>query len=152
MGFNYMIMKKISLLIIVLLSLSSYSQDTPGNLQFNKIINYTVSETIWGSNGGAAPQTFSTPIEVPNGKVWKITAINVAKYNGVKREACVQCGVEINGLLMFLSFHSQNGQNSNINNDSSFWLDSGSKTVRMFSNQNSEYHLSISAIEFNIID
>jgi hypothetical protein len=64
----------------------------------------------------------------------------------------VQCGIEINGLLMFLSFHSQNGQNSNINNDSSFWLDSGSKTVRMFSNQNSQYHLSISAIEFNMID
>lgn len=152
MGSNYMIMKKISLFIIVLLSLNSYSQDTPGNLQFNKIINYTVSEQIWGSNGGDAAQTFSTPIEVPNGKVWKITAINVTKYNGVLREACVQCGVEINGLLMFLSFHNQNGQNSNTNNDSSFWLDSGSKTVRIFGNQNSQYYLSISAIEFNIID
>ena len=138
-------MKKISLLIIVLSSLSSFSQDTPGNLQFNRIIN--LYQDVYCGGAGV---NFASDIVIPDGKIWKITSVNLAKNNSNMHEIPSLASVSIAGLVVFLA--NRAADNSADINNGVWWFNSGTKTVQLHVNQNGSYRLSFSAIEFNIVD
>lgn len=138
-------MKKLSFFILVLFSSFSLAQDTPGNLQFNRIIN--VYQDV--SCGGAGVN-FASDMVIPDGKIWKITSVNLVKNNSNMHEIPSQGSVSIAGLVVFLGSSGANNS-ANINNGV-WWFNSGTKTVQLHVNQNGSYRLSYSAIEFNIVD
>ena len=138
-------MKKLSFFILALFSSYSLAQDTPGNLQFNRIIN--VYQDV--SCGGAGVN-FASDIVIPDGKVWKITSVNLVKNNSNMHEIPSLGSVSIAGLVVFLANLAADNS-ANINNGV-WWFNSGTKTVQLHVNQNGSYRLSYSAIEFNIVD
>lgn len=138
-------MKKLSFFILALFSSYSLAQDTPGNLQFNRIINVYQNVSCQG-----AGVNFASDIVIPDGKVWKITNINIVKNNSYMHEMPSGASVSIAGLVVFLGASGTNNS-ANINNGV-WWFNSGTKTVQLHVNSNGSYRLSYSAIEFNIVD
>jgi len=138
-------MKKLSFFILALFSSYSLAQDTPGNLQFNRIINVYQNVSCQGAGVNLA-----SDIVIPDGKVWKITNINIVKNNSNMHEMPSQASVSIAGLVVFLGA-SATDNSANINNGV-WWFNSGTKTVYLHVNSNGSYRLSYSAIEFNIVD
>ena len=155
MGFNFLIMKKISLLIIVLSSLSSYSQDTPGNLQFNRIVNFS---QVYVNDGNNSLDHNAATFVVPEGKVWKINNFTIVKLN---KEICY-CSAFIRdssssdlwGINVFVSNGENAGGDVRLGNLSSLttWLNSGTKIITYATNTPGSHNLSYTAIEFNIVD
>ena len=141
-------MKKILFFILVLFSSYSLAQDTPGNLQFNRIVNFSDVYV----EGQSDIRTFT----VPDGKVWKITNFTMIK---LAREICFcaafikdQDSNEQYGINAFISNGEQTNTEEGNLNSLTIWLNSGTKDIK-FSVQNmGSYNVSYSAIEFNIVD
>lgn len=67
-------MKRVSLFLsFALFSLAAFAQ---GNLQFNQVINFTITTPTGAGNGSGNVQ--SVTVTVPAGKVWKIESANVS--------------------------------------------------------------------------
>ena len=143
-----MIVKKITLIIIALFSISSYAQDTPGNLQFNRIVNFSDVYMTSGSD----TRTFT----VPDGKVWKIMNFTMIKLS---REICFcaafikdQDSNEQYGINAFISNGEQSNNEEGTINSLIIWLNSGTKIIKFSVQNTGSYNVSYSAIEFNIVD
>lgn len=139
-------MKKLSFFVLVLFSSFSLAQDTPGNLQFNRIVNYS---HVYDR---AADSDLTTFI-VPDGKVWKVTSITMVKPS---IEIC-DCAIYIKdadsgeqyGINAYASNNYSDGKNLS---SLTFWLNSGTKIMKTSALHNGSYNISYSAIEFNIVD
>jgi len=66
---------KIFFLIILFIGIISNAQDTPGNLQFNRVVNFSGSQAVTPS-----AKVFNS-FTIPDGKVWKIQSIGLASYS-----------------------------------------------------------------------
>jgi hypothetical protein len=150
-------MKK-EFLIILFIGIISFAQDTPGNLQFNRVVNFSETVTIYtGSSSGGFPSenkyTTITPITVPDGKVLKITSLTVAKYYelGTIKELneCGQCAASIGGVTAFT--HQTSGYTTN-NKLFPLWFNSGEKEFLVFNPNGGKVIVSFTGIEFNIVN
>lgn len=133
-------MKKSILILLFFITLDARAQ---GNLQFNRVVNFSVSQTV----GADTLITFQT-FQVPAGKVWKIENVNV----GQKRlsgypEACEYCTATFNEIIAFMR------QNQVTDAIFPIWLSEGSYNFKIgsYPSPSRLISASYSAIEFNVI-
>ena len=137
-------MKKSILILLFFITLGAKAQ---GNLQFNRVINYTIPSQTVDYTG-----IIQTTVTVPANKVWKIEA---ASYNGAGSPGW---SLILDNYLLF-SYTRDSGGGLNYYQDIHFpiWLPSGTYNLK------AQYYwvtgfqsypfigASISIIEFNII-
>ena len=130
--------KKVISILTLSLSLHILAQDTPGNLQFNRVVNFSeiVTVNVGSSSGGFPPEnrySILTPIKIDDGKVLKITSLTVASYYelGTIKEIveCGECAASIGGITAFT--HQTSGYTTN-NKLFPLWLNSGEKEFLVF--------------------
>ena len=132
-------MKNILLILAIAFSSASFGQ---GNLQFNQVINSTITAAVetTGTNIGT--------ITVPTGKVWKIETTGYSYFGGLTRY------IEDNtSATVFMGdFIVWNGnQNDDNNRWFPLWLSEGTYTVNARSGTAHTSTFAISAIEFNVV-
>lgn len=148
-------MKKAFIIITLFSSIIIYSQDTPGNLQFNRVVNFSEIVTVRTTSNFTGERRFSTisPITVPDGKVLKITSLTVADYyvNGNIKELdeCNVCAASIGGVTAFT--HQTVGYTTN-NKLFPLWFNSGEKEFLVFNPDGGTVIVSFTGIEFNIVN
>ena len=144
-------MKKLLFISFLFVSLGSFSQ---GNLQFNKVINLNYT-----GNGADTNKSTITTVTIPDGKVWKVTYVytqiadrsrNYIPYKG----SGIDYHLEIGGIFIPGGTEG-NGYPTSKNSlgGSVVWLDSGATPINIVTYENGtpEYNVSISAIEFNVV-
>jgi len=148
-------MNKAFLIITIFSSIIIYSQDTPGNLQFNRVVNFSESIIVRSTPNSTGETRYSslTPITVPEGKVLKITSLTVAEFyeNGETKELdeCNKCAASIGGVTAFT--HQTAGYTTN-NKLFPLWLNSGEKEFLVFNPNGGRVIVSFTGIEFNIVN
>ena len=150
MDFKSFIMKKLLFVSFLFIYLSSFSQ---GNLQFNKVIN--LNYTGAGVN---VNKKLITTVNIPDGKVWKITYVYAQAADSSRgyipyKLSGTDFHLEIGGIFI-PGGTGGNGlpTESGALNGSVPWLDSGNTEIYIVTYENnSSYNVSITAIEFNII-
>ena len=145
-------MKKLLFISFLFVSLSSFSQ---GNLQFNKVINLNYT----GEGVYLGKKTLAN-VTIPDGKVWKITYVYAQyaddgkNYIPYKDGNYIDYHVEIGG-IWFPNGTQGNGGSAPTNslNGSAVWIDSGLTEINIvtYENDTPPYNVSISAIEFNVV-
>lgn len=140
--------KKVISILTLSLSLHILAQDTPGNLQYNRVVNYTLDFSTGDITGNANDghgivSTFSVPV----GKVWKITSVFVGTRDTNRGNSVSsvhsRCTLTANRNVLY----SPSGNGNSVNFP--LWLSSGS--YELYGIDCSRAALTISAIEFNII-
>lgn len=135
---------------VVPLSSSSNSGSTPGfsaeGVEFNKVINIQVNETTTGYGGPIGS------IEIPEGKVWKITSVTLhsgqSSSEPYRLETPLNTGVHLGENIIFY-----NDGSGNAYNNYPIWINSGTKELALGRGNdigNTNYRTTISAIEYNI--
>ncbi|MDB4752605.1 hypothetical protein OAF78_02460 [Winogradskyella sp.] len=137
----------ITLLFFILLSNSAFSQDNPGNLQFNRVVN---------ESGNFSDPTGSTIVKVdvlsftiPEGKIWKVTSTfcvgsNGAPFGGTASDASAgfyKAG-DTNPITAFV-------RQSGFSHNQIVWLSEGAYTFSVSVSRGGK--ASFTALEFNII-
>ena len=149
--------KKVISILTLSLSLHILAQDTPGNLQFNRVVNFSEIITVnrISSSIGTTPNRYAilTPVSIPDGKVLKITNLVVAGYyeigNIKEIEECSSCGASIGGITVFT--HENSGYTTN-NKIFPLWFNSGEKEFLVFNENGGKMIVSFTGIEFNIVN
>ena len=138
-------MKKIFIIIVLLLSISSIKAQ--GNLQFNQVKNIEITGTTlpYDAQLGYPISTIGT-ITVPLGKVWKIESIS-SKENSLRQIAGIG-SVTLIGNLVAATDVSNSFPEAKL----PIWLSSGSYPIKI-SSAIGTFNIitAISAIEFNIV-
>lgn len=139
---------KLILILTLSFGLNLFAQDTPGNLQYNRVVNYTLDFSTGGITGNANDghgivSTFSVPV----GKVWKINSVFVGNRdtNRANSVTSVHSGCTLTANRNVL--YSPSGSGNSVNFP--LWLSSGS--YELYGIDCNRAALSISAIEFNIV-
>ena len=135
---------------VVPLSSSSSIGGTAGSsaegLEFNKVINIQVNESTNGYGGPIGS------IEIPEGKVWKITSVTLHSGGSTsypyRLDSTAETGVYLGENIIFYNDNSANAYNNY-----PIWINSGTKELALGRDnlqQNMNYRITISAIEYNI--
>lgn len=145
-------MKK-EFLIILFIGIISFAQDTPGNLQFNRVVNFSGSQAVTPS-----AKVFNS-FTIPDGKVWKIQSIGLASYSPTTGQlspftAGTGSGIKwlfarFNEIIVYVTNNNYDQQNH-----FPVWLESGNYDFKInssSSNSSANILASYTAIEFNII-
>jgi hypothetical protein len=144
-------MKKIIILILLMFNVNKINAQ--GNLQFNRVVNFSATQSNGGaySQGAYVYQTF----QVPAGKVWKIENVMVGNAQGSEIgfvKACSNCAAAFNGIIAYIYF---TGGYAPDNAKFPIWLSEGTYDFTISDNSNTSQAdwltASYSAIEFNII-
>jgi hypothetical protein len=137
-------MKKSIAILLFFISLSTKAQ---GNLQFNRVVNFSATQSV-GSNLPITAQTFI----VPTGKVWKIEYVMIAERTAAGgANFCQKCAGSFNGIVAYTCHLSGNFYE---NGKSPIWLSDGSYNFIISQNNSTtaqQLLVSYSAIEFNVI-
>jgi hypothetical protein len=117
-------------------------------LEFNQVINYSNTVTT-GPLGDIVDN-----LEVPEGKVWKITRVFLNGYAYVyptRPYDVSNCSVELGGQNLFYRPSTSGYSNSSFENYP-VWINSGTKSLIIGHGEdnNKSFKISISAIEYNI--
>ena len=139
---------------VVPLSSSSNSGATAGfsaeGLEFNKVINYQVNESATTTYGGPIGS-----IEIPEGKVWKITRVTITTSsnttNPYRTQDVSSVGLYLGDILIFYR-PSTSGYSNSSYDSYPVWINSGTKQLAIgrMASSGAEYRITISAIEYNI--
>lgn len=139
---------------VVPLSSSSNSGTTAGfsaeGLEFNKVINIQVNELATTTYGGPIGS-----IEIPEGKVWKITRVTITEgftpSTPYRTQDVSSVGLYLGDILIFYR-PSTSGYSNSSYDSYPVWINSGTKQLVLgrVQPQGSEYRITISAIEYNI--
>jgi hypothetical protein len=133
-------MKKV-LTILIFIFGATYSLRAQGDLQFNQVINTSVT----GSISANSSSNLGT-ITVPAGKVWKVETATVLRGNEIERS--------IGRIGNYLVFSHIPGNGYYTETFLPLWLSPGTYNLNVVNNSSSgpfTYRMSISAIEFNVI-
>lgn len=137
-------MKKIILILLFFIALGANAQ---GNLQFNRVVNFSASQSV----ANQSSITFQSFV-VPNGKVWKIENVMVGKKFGAGNLTfCSDCAASFNEIISYACNLSGNYYE---NGKSPIWLSEGSYNFIIYNNYSSGTSIlvaSYSAIEFNVV-
>jgi len=134
---KFRIMKKIFLLLIF--SLSVQLIIAQNNLEFNKVVN--VSMTVTSTYGLITAGN----ITVPDGKVWKINYVSYVYING---------GEMIASYVTIDDFAIHNLSPTGASSTFPIWMPKGTFIVKLFrgsSSSSGQVIIKISAIEFNVV-
>jgi hypothetical protein len=118
-------------------------------LVFSKVINYQVNGSAGSSYGGPIDI-----IEIPEGKVWKITRVTVtytSTTNPYSTSDVSSVGAYLGDILIFYR-PATNGYSNSSYDNFPIWINSGLKELaigRTVANENKLYKITISAIEYN---
>ena len=143
---------KVSILEFDVVPVSTSSTGSGGlsseGLEFNQVINYSNTVTT-GPLGDIVDN-----LEVPEGKVWKITRVFLNGYASVyptRPYDVSNCSVELGGQNLFYRPSTSGYSNSSFENYP-VWINSGTKSLIIGhgENNNKSFKISISAIEYNI--
>ena len=117
-------------------------------LEFNQVINYTITTTVVNSYGEIVDN-----IVIPEGKVWKITSVSMlgTSNNSNMLEDVSGVGATLGGIMIFYR-PGTNGYSTSSYDNFPIWINSGTKDLMIGrpSPSGPRYKLSISAIEYNI--
>jgi|GEM_PF-1140001 len=160
--------KKVISILTLSLSLHILAQDTPGNLQFNRVVVYNSESNPGTPSPAYSPSRVAEfdPITIPNGKVWKIES--VAMYNRLNQRHSNIVGhaaddfgaiepnfnneeksLQLDDIPIYISFYSTGGDFVH-KVKYPIWLPSGTYRPHSWEpNVGSEF--TIYALEFNII-
>tara|TARA_B100001564_G_scaffold68292_1_gene53984 strand:+ start:4091 stop:4552 length:462 start_codon:yes stop_codon:yes gene_type:complete len=149
---------KLITILIFILSINLSAQDTPGNLQFNKVINLEYTEVLdgttssFGDNGDNLLETLT----VPENKVWKIISASITLGDNSREDNPLYLSHGSNIINLFIGGTKimHNGNNSNDQIRLPIWISSGTRnlTAYMAGSTNEPWWFSISIIEFNIVN
>jgi hypothetical protein len=140
-------MRTISLtLLILIFKIHSFCQ---GNLQFNRVINYSFPTT----NATGTPPTCGGTIIIPENKVWKIESSGIKSEGGNSQWALY---IDNYALFSWQVNFGSNTTNQYWQSPYPIWLPSGNFAWKatFFSNNFSSFSFpgaSMSVIEYNII-
>tara|TARA_B100001059_G_scaffold227575_1_gene257533 strand:- start:1927 stop:2664 length:738 start_codon:yes stop_codon:yes gene_type:complete len=117
-------------------------------LEFNKVINYTITTTV-NSYGEIVDN-----IVIPEGKVWKITSVSLLETSNSypnRLEDVSSVGATLGGIMIFYR-PGTSGYSTSSYDNFPIWINSGTKDLMIGRPTPSgpRYKLSISAIEYNI--
>jgi len=117
-------------------------------LEFNQVINYSTTSTVAGYG------QIVDVLEIPQGKVWKITRVTILGYSGTvpyRPYAADEIMVELGGINLFYRPSASGYSNSSYENYP-VWINSGTKdlAVGKYSSSNTAFKITLSAIEYNI--
>ncbi len=121
-------------------------------LEFNQVINYS-NNVIVGGYG-----EIIDVLEVPQGKVWKITRVTILGRSGgtspgvqYRPNDVDQISVELGGINLFYRPNNSGYSNSSFENYP-VWINSGTKdlVVGQYADGSSSFRITLSAIEYNI--
>jgi hypothetical protein len=144
-------MKKIIIITVLLFAVNTIKAQ--GNLQFNRVVNFSSIQSNGESysQGAYVYQTF----QVPAGKVWKVENVMVGNSNGLETgfvKACNSCAASFNNIIAYIYFPSGYAAD---NSKFPIWLSEGAYDFIISDNNNSSQSdrliASYSAIEFNIV-
>ena len=132
-------MKYIYTFLFIAISAASFAQ---GNLQFNQVLNFDYPSVYVGASGTVLLET----INVPSGKVWKITAASSSVNN--QNSTVYRSSLAVNS--HYLWFHPTSDMGIM---NTPFWLSSGIHEFKVTNEYSSGNNTSsaISVIEFNIV-
>ena len=142
-------MKKLLFIFFLFISLSSFSQ---GNLQFNKVINLN----YYGTGVDTNKATIAS-VTIPDGKVWKVTYVFISYADNGKGYLPYRGNNNIDYTLEIGGIFIPGGTDANTRPvhgmDGVVWLDSGTTPINIVTYENAQqpYNVSISAIEFNVV-
>ena len=145
----------VSILEFNVVAISSSSGGSSGGLsaeglEFNKVINYQANEYATDLYGGPIGS-----IEIPEGKVWKITRVTVTYASNtypLKTEDVSAVGLYLGDILIFYRPFTT-GYSTSSYDSYPVWINSGTKELvigRESANEGTQYRVTISAIEYNI--
>tara|TARA_X000000368_G_scaffold334472_1_gene271897 strand:+ start:2844 stop:3302 length:459 start_codon:yes stop_codon:yes gene_type:complete len=151
MAFKFITMKNLLYIFILFFSFGIYSQ---GNLQFNKVINFSFDMNSIGSTTGSAATGHGSigTLTVPDGKVWKVTSTTKVNYDNSRNDVIYQAASDntavslIKGTVKIPIFVKSAEKNWV---DLPLWLSSGTYDVYGYQGTASLFH--INALEFNVI-
>ena len=117
-------------------------------LEFNQVINYSTTSTVAGYG------QIVDVLEIPQGKVWKITRVTILKVSGLNPYiplAIDEISVELGGINLFYRPSASGYSNSSYENYP-VWINSGTKDLAVgdTSSSSSSIKITLSAIEYNI--
>ena len=131
-------MKYIYTFLFIAISAMSFAQ---GNLQFNKVLNFDYPSVYVAPGGTVLLET----INVPSGKVWKITAASSSVSSSSSSD--YRSSLAVNSHYLF--FHPSR---DNAIMNTPFWLSSGVHEFKVTNEYQPGFTSSaISVIEFNIV-
>lgn len=163
MAFNlkFNFMKNILFTLTILFSLNTFSQ---GNLQFNRVVNLEIKQklpiSINNTTGGPGGKNVLETIVIPENKVWKIIAVSARGYDEYRQDEPPgdqfignnngNITITMNGTFIW---QTQAAYFPNMNTFP-IWINEGSKDLIAWNYFKDRINLmlSISAIEFNIVD
>ena len=128
----------------------SSSRLSSEGLVFSQVINYSGTYNFPTTYNGHIYETF----EIPEGKVWKITSVTVAKINGVTSiyDTAVrpsrEVGVQLGGIVIHL-VSGGGAAYPEVNPINDTWINSGSKELFVTS-YGANIKVSFTAIEYTI--
>jgi hypothetical protein len=130
--------------IVILLFFITLGANAQGNLQFNRVVNFSASQSVLADTY----ITFQT-FQVPAGKVWKIENVKLGqqRQSGVP-EICNYCSASFNEIIAFMV------RDLVENTTFPIWLSEGSYNFKISNFSGSTNRLilaSYSAIEFNVM-
>lgn len=136
-----------TLLFFILLSNSAFSQDNPGNLQFNRVVNESGDFSDPPGFGIAKRDVLS--FTIPEGKIWKVTSTFIVGGNGGPLAGTVdeasagfyKAG-DTDPITAFIA-------RDNFYHNQIVWLSEGAYTFSVHVETNGK--ASFTALEFNII-
>lgn len=135
-------MKKSILILLFFITLGAKAQ---GNLQFNRVVNFSASQSVVSDS----PTIFQT-FQVPAGKVWKIENLMISgKSPNGALNFCENCAATFNEIIAYMCSYPQI-QNATF----PIWLSEGSYNFKISNFSGSTNRLlsaSYSAIEFNVV-
>ena len=141
---------------VVPLSSSSNSGATAGfsaeGLEFNKVINIQLNEVATTTYGGPIGS-----IEIPEGKAWKITRVTITTAASAtypyRTQDVSSVGLYLGDILIFYR-PSTSGYSNSSYDSYPVWINSGTKQLALgrMASSGGQYKITISAIEYNILE
>lgn len=135
-------MKHLFTFLLLAISASCFAQ---GNLQFNQVLSFNYSTSL----GNYTSSNVDT-LNVPEGKVWKITSASSVRVNGSSLLPPTSCAIKVDNHVL-----SKNSTSGAISVQTPYWLKSGPHTITLSSISSTvqiyTFHGSISIIEFNVL-
>ena len=163
--------KKIILIPTLVLSLNILAQDTPGNLQFNRVVVYNSEINQGTPNPTSSDRGYGefNSITIPDGKIWKIESVVMyerrdtsnSPVSGLNDFAPNIYGsitplggsttqtLQLNDTPVFVYQYTINSTESMVKYP--IWLPPGEYTPHCWNSNSGTPELTIHALEFNIV-
>lgn len=163
--------KKVISILTLSLSLHILAQDTPGNLQFNRVVVYNSEFATSTPSPTSSNRNYSeyNTITIPDGKIWKIESVVMYERRNtsnnpvssaadfapdvfgtiIPQGGTIEYSLQLNDIPLYIYHYVGNYSESLIKYP--IWIPSGIYTPHSWSDTSNLNEFTIYALEFNII-